>query len=234
MTAAICLGLSLRRNHHQAVAGKDGVLTADGVGLLGIVHLGLVGAGKDIRSGALAELGSELARGAEVERQPGVRVGLLEGGGHVLKTSVSDEAAKTTISPETGPAAGFATAAAAAGAALGAAAGELAGLSVRLLPTEKPLQTERLAEVKLPASERCRRGAAEAVVGGAAGAVVAGAPGAAQAATRSRPTSGASSCLTVAGMQALSSQVRGAPMYHLQRRHDEHVSAATHTDVRCT
>src|ERR1700730_9025512 len=45
------------------------------------------------------------------------------------QTSVRDEAAKTTISPVTGPAAGFATATGAAGAALGAAAGELAGLA---------------------------------------------------------------------------------------------------------
>ena len=76
--------------------------------------------------------------------------------------------------------------------------------------------------------------AAGAAVGGAAGAVVAGAPGAAQAATRSRPTNGASSCFNMESMQALFSRVRGAPMYHLQRMHDEQGSAASHTDVRCT
>jgi len=95
------------------------------------------------------------------------------------KTSVSEAAAKTTISPDTAP--GF-------GGAVGAAAGAVVGF----------------AAGTAGAVVGCAAGAsvAGAAVGGsAADGVVAGALGAAHAATRSSPTIGASSCLQVAGMR---------------------------------
>ena len=57
----------------QAVAGEDLIGAGDGVGLPGVVHLRLVGAGEDVGARALFELGAQLARGAEVERDVGVR-----------------------------------------------------------------------------------------------------------------------------------------------------------------
>lgn len=96
------------------------------------------------------------------------------------------------MSPETGAATGFAAA-----AALGAAAGELTGLTAAAAD----------GEAAAGGGETAGLGAlvgAAAVVGGAAGEVVAGVLGPAQATTSSKPTSGASSCLTNAGMRALS------------------------------
>ncbi len=83
--AADVCGIVFGCDQDQTIAREDAILTRDRARLFGIFHLSRVGTGEHVRAGALAKLRGELAGGAEIEGQLGIRIGLLEGRHHVLE-----------------------------------------------------------------------------------------------------------------------------------------------------